>query len=281
MDQTRTEQSHTDQTRTDKTDRIKAAVKQHFEESPEAYQAFESAHGWFARLTGLILEKMSLPADARILDIGCGTGASLAVILEKLPQACVWGLDISPAMLARAKASLGSSQRLHLIEGDAARLDACFDTGFDAIIYSASIFLIPDFRTSLEQAAKLLNPGASVGLTFMDGVYDTQGQNALARSDETAKTGVSLKKPVKLEAFESTFQDLFPAQLSWTLNLAAEGALLRDFFSVPAMSAGLYPGFSYPERIRKVQHLLDHLPPTTNSFRWILKVGRSTSQPAL
>jgi ubiquinone/menaquinone biosynthesis C-methylase UbiE len=267
-------------THPDKTDHIKAAVRRHFEESPENYQAFEASHGLFGRLTALILEKLALPPAARILDIGCGTGASLAVILQKLPHAGVWGLDISPAMLAKAREGLGVFRRLQLIEGDAARLDQYLDTRFDGIIYSASIFLIPDFKKSLEQASALLNPDGAVGLTFMDGVYGGQEFNALAKADEMAQTGVSLKKPVKLEEFESTFQDLFPDQQSWILNLAATPQMLRDFFSVPAMSAGLYPGAGYPDRLKKVQLLMDHLPQATNHFRWILKVGRTACPPS-
>jgi ubiquinone/menaquinone biosynthesis C-methylase UbiE len=262
-------------TDSEKIDHIKAAVKRHFEESPQDYEMFEASHGLFGRLTGLILRQLALPPQARVLDIGCGTGASLAVILDKLPDASVWGLDFSAAMLARAKANLGACPRLRLIEGDASRLDQCLDTRFDGIIYSASIFLIPDFKKSLQQAAGFLNPGGAVGLTFMDGVYSPDGLNALAQADEMAKSGVSLRKPVKLEVFESTFRDLFPAQQSWTLNLAAAPQMLRDFFSVPAMSAGLYPGLSYPDRLRRVQRLMDHLAQETYDFRWMVKVGRS------
>jgi hypothetical protein len=95
-----------------------------------------------------------------------------------------------------------------------------------------------------------------------------------------ARTGVSLRKPVKLEELENTFQEIFHRQQSYTLNLAATLPMLRDFFSVPAMSAGLYPGLDYPDRFQKVQRLMDHLPQATHAFRWILKLGRSTGTPS-
>jgi malonyl-CoA O-methyltransferase len=39
----------------------------------------------------------------RILDLGCGTGLGAAALKERYPRALVAGLDIAPAMLARAR----------------------------------------------------------------------------------------------------------------------------------------------------------------------------------
>jgi hypothetical protein len=49
--------------------------------------------------------------------------------------------------------------------------------------------------------------------------------------------------------------------------------LLKDFFSVPAMSAGLFPGVQYSERVAKVQRLFDYFPKTESFFRWMFIVG--------
>jgi len=257
----------------DKVIRIKQAVRTNFERSPSHYQSFEQRYGFFRRLSETLLASMRLLPDANILDVGCGTGASSIQILEALPKSRVWGIDISPAMLETARSTIGESERLTFVEGDAARLSDYFSFPFDAIVYSASIFLIPDYRESLRHAGNLLKPSGSVGLTFMDGIYDPDGNNLMALADREANTGVSLKKPVKLEEFQAFFRELFPQHRTWQEDFQLPEDLLRGLFSIPAMSAGLFPGIPYEERFKNVARLFDLMPKTQRLFRWVLMVG--------
>lgn len=253
--------------------KIKAAVRNNFEQSPEKYQAFEDRYGFFGNLIRILLTRVPLARGARILDVGCGTGSSSVHIAETVPECLVWGLDNSSAMLDKARLRFGDAPRLRFVEGDAARLNEYFDFQFDAIIYSASIFLIPDYQASLRRARDLLKKGGRVALTFIDGLYDVEGRNAFALADLEAEEGVSLKRLVKLNEFHSFFRTIFPVERSWQEDFRLPEEILRDFFSVPAMSAGLFPGVQYPERVTKVQRLFDHLPNTERCFRWIFIVG--------
>ena len=185
--------------------KIKKAVKGNFELSPAYYQSFEDRYGFFRSLNEALVSGMDLPADADILDVGCGTGASSLQLVEALPKCRVWGLDNSPAMLETARSRINESDRLSFVEGDAARLADYFSFQFDAVIYSASIFLIPDFKESLRQANDLLKKGGRIGLSFMDGLYDPDGNNLLEIADREAKEGVSLRRPVTLPEFQSFF----------------------------------------------------------------------------
>jgi ubiquinone/menaquinone biosynthesis C-methylase UbiE len=253
--------------------KIKDAVKGNFELSPAHYQSFEDRYGFFRTLNEALVSGMDLPSDADILDVGCGTGASSLQLLEALPKSRVWGLDNSPAMLETARSRINESDRLTFVEGDGARLADYFSFQFDAIIYSASIFLIPDFKESLRQANDLLKKGGRIGLSFMDGLYDPEGNNLLEIADREAKEGVSLRKPVTLQEFQSFFAEMLPGHKFWQEDFRLPKELLREFFSVPAMSAGLFPGFDYPDRVSKVSRLFDHLPQTEVLFRWILIVA--------
>ncbi len=257
-----------------KIDKIKAAVKGNFDESPDLYQKFEDEHGFFGKLNERLLRLMNLPPGADILDVGCGTGASCLQILDAVPVCRVQGLDISPAMLEQARSTIGESERLILVEGDASRLADYFEDRFDAVVYSASVFLVPDFRESLNQARSLLKANGAVGLTFMDGVFDADGRNLIAEADRTAGEGVSLRKPVRLDDLQSFFSEMFPDHLFETVEIKLSLNVLRTFFSIPAMSAGLFPGVEYPERVRKVARVFDHIPGRQPFFRWILMVGR-------
>lgn len=258
----------------EKVAKIKNAIRTNWEESPELYQSFEERYGFFRTLTQTLLTRMGLASGSVVLDVGCGTAASSVQIAETLPGSRVWGLDNSSAMLESARARVGQSDRLRFVEGDAARLVDHFAQQFDGILYNACIFLIPDYEESLRQARALLKDGGKVGLSFMDGLYDHEGRNALAEADREAGEGVSLKKAVVLQALHDSFKELFPLHESWTEDFRLPRELLRDFFSVQAMSAGLFSHVPFPERVRKAEHLFDHLPGGAIVFRWVLMVGR-------
>jgi ubiquinone/menaquinone biosynthesis C-methylase UbiE len=253
--------------------KIKKAVRTNFEESPVIYQAFEDKHSFFRNLNSKLLAKMAIPAGARILDVGCGTGASSIHMAQAVADSEVWGLDLSPAMLDAAREKGERLGRLHFVEGDGARLRDFVEGLFDAIVYSASIFLIPDYTESLKQARDLLRHGGQVGLTIMNGFFQRDGENALAIADRAAQAGVNLKRPVKLEEFVEVFAGIFHNQRTWYEDLRLPVDVVREFFSVPAMSAGLFPGLPYAERVRKVQRLFDHVPDKENYFRWNIMVG--------
>jgi len=257
----------------DKSARIKSAIRDNFNQSPDRYQDFEDRYGFFRNLNEVLLSRMELSPGSAVLDVGCGTGASSLQIADFVPDSTVCGLDISPAMLEVARARAGNSERFRFVEGDAANLVDHFDVRFDAVVYGASIFLVPDFRQSLSQARTLLKDGGKVGLTFMDGAYTSDGVNAFAAADEAAKVGVSLRKPVDLAELHSFFQNLFTLPKSWQESLDVSREMLRDFFSVPAMSAGLFPGRPYAERVECVQRLIDHVPAGPLAFRWTMMVG--------
>jgi len=54
--------------------RIKDAVKRNFEQSPDKYSEFENKFGFFYSLNSVLLERLKIHSNARVLDIGCGSG---------------------------------------------------------------------------------------------------------------------------------------------------------------------------------------------------------------
>ena len=55
-------------------------------------------------------------SSRRILDLGCGNGHLLGLLLTHCPNATGVGLDLSPAMIEKAKQRFASSDRAKLIE---------------------------------------------------------------------------------------------------------------------------------------------------------------------
>lgn len=66
--------------------KIKDAVKRNFEQSPDKYSIFENKYGFFSILNSNLVDRMKILSNARILDIGCGTGASARQILQTIPD---------------------------------------------------------------------------------------------------------------------------------------------------------------------------------------------------
>lgn len=257
----------------EKIGKIRDAVRRNFEASPVQYDDFESRHGFFRNLNAILLETMDRENPRNILDVGCGTGASSIQLLQACPQARVCGLDNSPAMLEKARMKCCSNDRIDFIEGDASALGSCLRGRFDTIIYSASIFLIPDFRESLRQACSLLEPGGKIGITFMDGVYGETGNNLLVEADQQLGLGVSLKKPVSLPDLEAFIKSILGSIKVVEHNFDLPRDVVKDFFSIPAMSAGLFPAFDYQERLNRVSALFANMSTDNVIFRWVVIIG--------
>lgn len=125
----------------------------------------EDRHWWFQSRLELVaeyLEKMALPADARILDVGCGTGGTTR-FLERYGH--VTGIDKSPIAVghARAKASLST-----VIEGDVNELDRWLQPeSFDLVTFFCVLYhcWIPDDVKVLRQVQRVLKRGGRVLLT--------------------------------------------------------------------------------------------------------------------
>jgi SAM-dependent methyltransferase len=133
-----------------------------------AIAAAEDRHFWFrARnralctvLTGL---RGRMPADARILEVGCGAGAALHVLEQVFPSASVVGMDLFAEGLRLAQARCRAS----LLQ---ARIEAHpFGTQFDLVgIFDVLEHVDHDDR-ALESIRDLLAPGGSLALTVPAG----------------------------------------------------------------------------------------------------------------
>ena len=69
------------------------------------------------------------PGEARVLDLGCGTGLELGYYFERNPEAQVTGIDLAPGMLAALREKF-PDKRLELVRGsyfDVPLGEGCFD----------------------------------------------------------------------------------------------------------------------------------------------------------
>jgi S-adenosylmethionine-diacylgycerolhomoserine-N-methlytransferase len=107
------------------------------------------------------------PGDG-ILELGCGTGRNLVLAARLHPEARLYGLDISAAMLETAATKLGRhglEARVQIARGDAVDFSArhLFDRDrFERIFFSYALSMIPGWTAALETALAALAPGGSL-----------------------------------------------------------------------------------------------------------------------
>lgn len=117
-----------------------------------------------------LIRDLAPPAGGTVLEIGCGTGRNLIAAARRWPDAQYRGLDISANMLETATTSVaraGLGDRIVVRQGDAAAFDpsAMFgDDGFDRIILSYTLSMIPPWREAIGQAIRHLAPGGRIAV---------------------------------------------------------------------------------------------------------------------
>ncbi|MBE0605747.1 MAG: class I SAM-dependent methyltransferase [Deltaproteobacteria bacterium] len=239
--------------------RFKSSVEKNFDQSADAYDHFEERHHLFESLTKRQLELIEPARPERILDVGCGTGISTLALHQAMAGQSpnIYAIDISERMLLRARDRCKSLPGTYFILGDAENLSTYFNESFDAIFYTASIFLLPGFAESLRQACNLLVPGGVLSISFYAGLFDETGNDAIRKTFPEQKYQYGAVPIGDLVSCLESLPGTRTTRIKYRFEISRE--FLFDFLSIPAQSSGLFPKIPYLERIPKVRDFCDHL----------------------
>ena len=116
------------------------------------------------------MAQIVLPEGARVLEVGCGNGASTKLIMQHVDPAQLVGIDPSPVFVEMAGATFAGDPRVSFAIGDAAatgQADAFFDLVIAHTVYSHLV----DPREALAEARRVLRPGGQ--LVIFDGDFTT------------------------------------------------------------------------------------------------------------
>lgn len=102
-----------------------------------------------------------LAAAERIIDIGCGTGNSTAVLKARYPDAHITGADLSEPMLAAARSK---HPELNFIHFDASTDFPSLSGGYDIVFSNACIQWVPDHPKLLRDMMSILRPGGVLAI---------------------------------------------------------------------------------------------------------------------
>ena len=134
-------------------------------------KAFDGIAGTYDLLTGMnpgyskhlrmSAARLSVPDEAQLLDLCCGTGVSTAALRDVYPRADITALDASEGMLEKARTK--RHLRTTWLLGDAMDPAAAGAEGpYDGILMAYGIRNVPDADACLERLFALLKPGGRI-----------------------------------------------------------------------------------------------------------------------
>ncbi|WP_326950184.1 class I SAM-dependent methyltransferase [Amycolatopsis sp. NBC_01307] len=143
----------------------RAEVPAAFDAGAAAYDRLVGANPGYHRHLRISARRLGLPgrgAGARVLDAGCGTGASTAALLAAAPHARVTAIDASAAMLAQARAKTWpeSVEFHHTPVEELAGVHGPFDAVFAAYLLRN----LADPDAQLKTLHGLLRPGGRIAV---------------------------------------------------------------------------------------------------------------------
>jgi SAM-dependent methyltransferase len=141
--------------------------------SAAAYEPYVGR--WSRRVARVFLAWLAAPPGGRWLDMGCGTVALTATILEQAAPHMVIGLDRSLPYATYARAHIGD-RRACFASGEAQALPvapACCDCAVSGLVLN----FVPDPARAVAELARVTRPGGTVAVY----VWDYAGEMQLMR----------------------------------------------------------------------------------------------------
>jgi len=133
--------------------------------TPEQERLIEQAEHWRHRL---IRDGTELAPRTRLLEVGCGVGAVLAVLGQEYPGTELTGVDIEPKQLEFAREHLAR----HGVEATLTQADALAlpfaDGSFDHIWMMWFLEHLPDPVAALREARRVLVDGGAITAIEVD-----------------------------------------------------------------------------------------------------------------
>jgi SAM-dependent methyltransferase len=175
------------------------------------------------------LGEIEYPENARVLEVGCGTGPICRALSLISSVKEVVGVDPSEHLLTKARELSANSEGVSYYEGDGKAL-TFENASFDAVILHTILTHVPGPEGILSEAHRVLKPGGWLGVC--DGDFDT------------ATLRLSNSDPIQAccEAFVENFVNdryLVRKMSSLVQDAGFEVQPLRSYGLVETLSPGL------------------------------------------
>jgi SAM-dependent methyltransferase len=129
---------------------------------------------WSRQVAPLFLSWLNVPVGRRWLDVGCGTGALCAAILDRCSPSRIAGVEPSEGFLKTATENLAGQATLH--QGSATAIPLG-DASVDVVVSGLVLNFVPDQPTALLEMARVTGKGGTIAAY----VWDYAGKMDLMR----------------------------------------------------------------------------------------------------
>ena len=163
---------------------------------------------WSRQVAPSFLSWLGIPAGRRWLDVGCGTGALCAAIVDRCAPASVAGVEPSEGFLKTAKENLAGRAAFH--QGSATAIPLG-DASVDVVVSGLVLNFVPDPRAALAEMMRVMDKGGTIAAY----VWDYAGKMELMRffwdaavelDPDAAKMDEGIRFPLcRPEALEKLF----------------------------------------------------------------------------
>lgn len=140
---------------------------QHFQQfkasQKEVWSGFAVNEGFTSIAAGDLIEFAGVQAGQAVLDVGCGTG--VAGITAAVAGAVVKGLDLTPALLERARENaLIAKVQVEFIEGDVEAMPFP-DSSFDVVLSQFGHMFAPRPEVATAEMLRVLKAGGRIAFS--------------------------------------------------------------------------------------------------------------------
>jgi SAM-dependent methyltransferase len=236
----------------------------------EIYREFVDAFPIYRALNERLAELARLRGAGRVLDLGCGTGATTAACARLLAATAeIVGVDASPTMIESALREV-PDPRVRFLCADVLDLDE-LDLGvFDRVVANAAFWLFPRRGRVLSSVRRRLVPGGlfvfNVPLELLldsESVAPEPFQLALGQAVRE-RTGERPFAPPRIdaEALESSLEENgFRVRETHVFRYRGRQGELMELMQVPAMASRLTSALDRDECIDLVREVADRNDP--------------------
>jgi cyclopropane fatty-acyl-phospholipid synthase-like methyltransferase len=138
-----------------------------------------------------LIAVLDLNEQSRVLDVGCGIGATTEYISD-LTGAKVTGIDLAEPCIERARERAGAkADRLSFLIADINDIDIAPES-FDTVISVDTLYFTKDLTKTIGQLKASLKPDGQMGLFFSEITTAIDGSREQLAADKT-KLALALK----------------------------------------------------------------------------------------
>lgn len=235
----------------------------------EAYREYVETYPLYSALNRRLAALADLERARRMLDLGCGTGLTTAVCLERLPEdAEVVGIDGAVTMVEIARTRV-RDPRVRFRCAEISELERAVSGTFDRAVCNAALWLFPRPRRVLAELRDLLTGDGRLVFNLpaerLEG-SDTEPdpfQRELAAALLGSRGERQLHPPLfDLERVESALEaaGLRLVRLERHSHVGRQEELI-ELMKIPAMTARLAPDRTPAERQRIVYRAAERCDP--------------------